>query len=806
MYKPSCFSTLIAAFVDRFTFTGLAFALLAVSAFATTAAAQDGRAIYAQIKALSLTGGKANVNNLVLKRDRVEMTFTGSVYFSAPVEGKITGAVFVGQGVFRAAVPSDEFEKANVKRLLGVDDVVESDFKTAVLRFSDDTADIIGAARTEGAASPEAQSAASEIDARTLKETGANLSSRIAISLLNKETPGFFFGHFDGGKRGRFSYVLDHQTRIPTDNFGINAGEKGLIFKYDTSMMGNEVWTAFHSLADYERGSAPYSDANDVVDVNKYEMDIDLSDPKKRLGLKARVNMQPRFANVRAVPFKVGESLGEYDDQRLKKQMRLKSAKAKGADLGFIQEDWEAGFTIFLPGEAAQGQLFDINLEMEGDFLQQPEGLGENNSYPRSNESWYPRHGYLDRSTFDLTYRHKKNLKVASVGVRKSEGPSESDKDVFVTKYEVGHPVALITFAVGQFRRHADTIKWDKGGTPIPLEFNSVEGVAIKEDFILAELNNSVRYFHALFGDYPYGTYSATVHPYGFGQGFPSMLMIPPTDRASKYTYAFVAHETAHQWWGNVVAWRSYRDQWLSEGFAEYSGVLYTNLRKDYGAGKSLVDEMRQSLKEPPMTLTGPGKGKLVDVGPLILGHRLSSRKTLQGYQTLVYNKGALTLRMIHFLFTDPVSGNGQPFFDMMKDFVERYRNKTASTNDFRIVANEHFAKTPIAAKYGVKNLDWFFRQWVYQAELPSYELEYQFEDQPDGSVMLSGNVLQTGAPADWFMPLPLIISFGGDKVAQGTVAAYGPKAPFKLKLPSKPQKVELDPRRWVLSEKTSTK
>lgn len=777
------------------------------TAFSAVVPAQDARAIYAQIKTFALNGGKSDVNNLVLKRDRVEMTLSGTFYFPSPTEGRLTGAVFIGRGNFRATVPGDEFERANVKRLIGVDDVIESDFKTAVFRFSDDTGELVGANRSEGVLPPEAQELASEIDGRILKETGANLSSRIATSILNKEAPGFFFASFDGGKRGRFSYLLDHQNRIPTDNFSINAGEKGLIFKYDTTILGNEIWTAFHALADYQRGTASFADANDIVDVNKYVMDIDVTDPRKRLSLTARISMQPRLASVRAISFNIGEDLGEYEEQRLKKQMRVKSVKEKGADIGFVQEEWEAGFTVFLPSAATAGQALELELAVEGDFLQQPDITGhQNNSYPRSNSTWYPRHGYLDRSVFELNFRHNKNRKVASVGVRKSEAASATEKDVFVTKYEVSHPVALVTFAVGPFKRHADTVKWDKGGTPIPLEFNSVEDVAIKEDFILAELNNSVRYFHQLFGDYPYGTYSATVHPYAFGQGFPSMLMIPPTDRASKYTYAFVSHETAHQWWGNVVSWRSYRDQWLSEGFAEYSGVLYTNLRKDYGAGKSLIDDMRQSLKEPPMTLTGPGKGRLVDVGPLILGHRLSSRKTLQAYQTLVYNKGALALRMIHFLFTDPVTGESEPFFNMMKDFVGRYRNKTASTDDFRRVANEHFAKTPLAAKYGVPNLDWFFRQWVYQSDLPSYELEYQVEPQADGSVMLIGNVLQTGVGPDWFMPLPLVISFGGDKVAQGTVAAYGPKNPFKLKLPGKPQKVELDPRRWVLSEKTSTK
>jgi aminopeptidase N len=352
-------------------------------------------------------------------------------------------------------------------------------------------------------------------------------------------------------------------------------------------------------------------------------------------------------------------------------------------------------------------------------------------------------------------------------------------------------------------------VKWEQGGIgdPIRVEFNSLPGglAAIKEDFILAELDNSLRYFTTLFGKYPYPTFSAAFHPFPFGQGFPSLLMIPATDRASKYTYVFIAHETSHQWWGDIVTWRSYRDQWLSEGFAEYSGILYTGLRSGAGDRQELIGRLRDSLKLPPETETGVGKGRLVDVGPIILGHRLSTRKTQGAYGTLIYNKGALVLRMMHFLLTDPVSGQGEGFFNMMTDFVNRHRDRFASTDDFRNVANEHFAKSPIARKYGLKNLDWFFKQWVYHSELPSYRLEYQVQDQPEG-VLLTGTVFQEHVPDDWLMILPLAISFGGKQEALGTVHAYGPKATFQIKLPMRPTKVELDPQRWVLSEKTSTK
>lgn len=79
-------------------------------------------------------------------------------------------------------------------------------------------------------------------------------------------------------------------------------------------------------------------------------------------------------------------------------------------------------------------------------------------------------------------------------------------------------------------------------------------------------------------------------------------------------------------------------------------------------------------------------------------------------------------------------------------------------------------------------------------------------ESQADGTALVTGNVYQTNAPDDWFMPLPIIFKFGGNGVAQGTVAAFGPKAPFSIKLPTKPESMDLDPQKWVLSEKTSNR
>jgi hypothetical protein len=788
----------------RVTLLFVSLFLLSLNSQAQEPPVSAEKTVYQQLKSFALSG-VVEVKGLVIKRDRTQITLDGSVYLAQPIGGKVTGAVFIGDGQFAVETPPGQFEKANLKRLLGVE-TLESDFKTAVFRFTDDTGPLFGQAR-ESAPNERAQKLASEADLRLLRETGTNLSARLALSILNGESPGLFFATFDGGKRGRFSYVLDHQSRIPVSGFTVNGGEKGLIWAYNSAIMSTEVWLAFYSLEDYKRGQVEYSDVSDLLDVTNYTMEIDLREHSKHLRLTAKASAKILQNNVRAINFKVGESLSEYEGQRLKKQMRVKSVRLGTTELAVVQEDWEGGFTVFLPEKRAAGDKVEFDLNLQGDFMYDSDVVNDCH-YPRQNESWFPRHGYLDRATFNLTYRYPKRLKIASVGGLLSEQPDPEDKDAVVSKFHMPQPVALVTFALGPFQKHKDMVKWEKGNPPTPLEFHSLSGsyAVIKEDFILAELNNSVRYFTALFGEYPYPAFGAAFHPFGFGQGFPSLLMMPPADRANKHTYAFIAHETAHQWWGNIVAWRSYRDQWLSEGFAEYSGILYTGLRESQGAKDELLSDLRTSLRAPPVTTTGIGKGRLVDIGPIILGHRLQSSKSFNAYQALIYNKGALVLRMLHFLLSNPVTGDGKPFFDMMTDFVARYRNDIASTDDFRLVVNEHFAKTGIAQKYQMKDLDWLFSQAVYQTELPIYEMQYKLTDEPDGKVMLSGTITQQNVPDDWVMVLPVILSFGNKQEARGTVVAQGPSAPFQIRLPMRPKKVELDPEHWILSERTSTK
>jgi hypothetical protein len=774
---------------------------------AAQAAAPTVPVEYATLKAMRLSGQAAHVSGLSLTRDRVTMTFTGTFHFVEPIDGRVTGAVFVGDGRFEAETPPGAFEADRVKRLLGAERI-ESDFRTAVVRWTDDTYDVIGATASAVPPVEQAVRVAEQFERRFLQETGINLSARLAMSLLNQETPGVFLAQVDGGRRNRFTYMLDHQGRTLVSAFGINAGEKGVIFQHDSALRFNEVWAAFYSAADYARGAVEYSDAHDLIDIERYALTIDLREFDREMVLSGAVETVAKRAGTRVVNFVIGEALSARNDERLDHQLRVRGIQVAGQPVAWAMEDWEGGFSVFLPEPTTAGQRLVVSLDLAGDFIDDQEVVREAR-YPLDNVTWLPRHSYLDRATFDLTFRHRTRDQVVSIGQRSPTVVDPEEPRASISKFSMSQPASLAVFALGPFEPKVAQVTWEAGGAPIPLVFNSVPSrvAAIKHEFMLAELDNAVRYFAAMFGPYPYETFGAAFHPYLFGQGFPTLLMIPPVDVEDKVVHAFIAHETAHQWWGNIVAWRSYRDQWLSEGFAEYSGMLYAGLRAREGA-KGLADmirEHRDSLLDRPRTVLGVGDGRLNDLGPVSYGLRLQSTRTVDAYQTLVYNKGALVLRMLHFLFSDPSTGDDSRFVAMMRDFVDAHRNKAARTEDFWAVASRHFAGTPIAQRVGVANLDWFFRQWVFGTGLPSYHLDYAVENKEDG-VYLSGTLSQTGVPEGFVMILPLVMGFDGDQEARTVVVARGASTPFTLKLPARPRRVELDPQAWVLSEKTTAK
>lgn len=165
-------------------------------------------------------------------------------------------------------------------------------------------------------------------------------------------------------------------------------------------------------------------------------------------------------------------------------------------------------------------------------------------------------------------------------------------------------------------------------------------------------------------------------------------------------------------------------------------------------------------------------------------GYRLNSAKTGNIAQNLIYPKGAYILHMIRMMMYNSQTGDAQ-FKVMMKDFVQSHFNKDISTEDFQRAVEKHITKEMDLTMDG--KMDWFFNEWVYGTEMPSYKFDYQIG--ADGS--LSAKITQSGVSDNFVMLVPIYVDFGKGWVKIGSAALTGNKSLdiTNLKLPQVPKR-----------------
>src|SRR5262249_7088465 len=141
------------------------------------------------------------------------------------------------------------------------------------------------------------------------------------------------------------------------------------------------------------------------------------------------------------------------------------------------------------------------------------------------------------------------------------------------------------------------------------------------------------------------------------------------------------------QWWGHTVGWGSYRDQWMSEGFSDFSASLFIQL--------VLRDHPQDFQKfwndERDLLINKNKEGfRAIDVGPLTMGYRLNnSRAGFNITRDLIYPKGAYVLHMLRMMMWDQ-KNQDENFKSMMRDFVKTYAGRSATTEDFKSVVERH--------------------------------------------------------------------------------------------------------------------
>jgi len=230
---------------------------------------------------------------------------------------------------------------------------------------------------------------------------------------------------------------------------------------------------------------------------------------------------------------------------------------------------------------------------------------------------------------------------------------------------------------------------------------------------------------------------------------------------------------TTMEYSGRTVAPASYHDQWLVEGLSRYLAAMFADANDPKGTQvQKLLKDARYELKP------------IESAGPIWLGRRLASTLTPSGYRA-VYSKGVWIIHMIRMMLRQEGANPDAKFLAMLEEFVESYRDKAASTWDFKSVVE----------KYASKKLDWFFDQWVFATGLPTYATEHKIEASGN-EFTIEGKIEQTGVPDDFTMPVPIF----ADGQYLGTVQVGDSEGQFKFRIGKKPESLTIDPEMTILT------
>jgi hypothetical protein len=385
------------------------------------AAAPNSDSTYQQLRNLTLGGEAVSVTNFDLKRDAGTFHLhSGTVCFVTPVQGKVTGAVFVGEGNFVLDPPA-ESERKSLKLLTKEDEFSEK-FSQAVLRFTDSTYDDIKKGNSSASGGCEA-GLLKDSQNTTRHKLKNNLEARILEDVLSPE-PGGLFVAFIHGKRYNDKEIYEIDPDWGSDQVSFRT--------YDENKWGR--WASFSLSGEHAHGSVGRR-----MRIDHQQLDVTFEKSGKLLG-KATADMVARRNGVRVAPLD------------LFRPLRVQSVTANGQALSFIQEDKndDGNFAVILTKALSAGEKFTITTTYSGKEAVNNEGNG--NYFPVARENWYPNNpgaSFGEYALYDMTLRIPKGMKMAATGVLVSEN-NEGGQNVTVWKSET--PQTVAGFSFGKFK------------------------------------------------------------------------------------------------------------------------------------------------------------------------------------------------------------------------------------------------------------------------------------------------------------------------------------------------------------------
>ena len=792
--------------------------------------------VYLQLRSVRVGRETIMVKDFTLKRDAGIFRFaTGAFHLLEPVNGKITGAVFVGQATL-TLVPPGQVEQRYLS-ILTKGQQYEEQFTSALFRFTDGTEAELrkGAVADGGSASGDGSSLLDEIRQQLKKTLRENLDVRLLQDVMSSQPGGKFVAFIKGKKysdktiydvdpHGVVCYYPDPGPIFSggpvLQEFVSLAPEEVALITWDVGHFG--IWSSFHFSREYATGTASSDEQNGTFAISHQKLDTFIN-KRGRLSATAQTTITALQNGVRVLALDLFPTL------------RVSSVSGEnGQELHFIQEEHEqdADFAIILPRELNKGESYTITTKYEGKDAITSEGSG--NYYPLARQNWYPSLGFGHYSDYEMTFHIPKGMKMAATGNRLKE-VDEGDENL--TQWVSIVPQAVSGFNFGSFKREQgkpnkqpyfletyanpeipDILKglqFAANGTG--MEAHPREQAPVSEITTLgmmkkamAEAQIAIDLYTDFFGEASYKRLALTQQTApNYGQSWPGLVYLPLTyfldttirhqiglDNPRGYFTVVGPHEIAHQWWGHTVGWNSYRDQWMSEGFADMSASIFVqavychhNLdvyHKFWADERWLLTASTRQGKRP------------IDIGPVTLGYRLDNAKTgFSAARQLIYPKGAYILQMVRFMLQDTRAQDPDiKFKTMMRDFTRTYANRVASTEDFKAVVEKYMTSDMDIA--GNHKMDWFFNEYVYGTEYPSYRFEHSFSTNASGDLVLDMKITQSGVSQSFAMPVPVYLEFGNGRVFRlGTARLIG-STTFEQHVPLKGMKDK--PKRAVLA------
>jgi len=741
------------------------------------------------------------VHDLQINKDDVHLYFTdGYLIFGRPVNGARTTAVFTAEVEAGDAelllLPPNRSERRSLARYTGSPNMDEH-LTAAVLLFGDDTYDnLLQQIRINEFNKRSEEMGALMADQwnPVVRNLSESFESRLLLDLLSPthRRQGCFVAAIQGKRLGNFDVVYE-----PRAAEQIVVGQ----LKNQNNFTFFDVWTSFEA-APFRKGVRKRLEPEFTV--KDYRIDAAL-EPNLRLGVVTRVKVRLSASGESALPFDLTGRMtvssatidGEPAEVLQPESLRSNLIRNNGSNL----------FLLVAPRPLEPGRDHEVEFHHEGAVV---EDAGNQVYFVGPRGTWYP-NANMQFARYDLTFKYPKGLDLVTPGDVVSD---KTEGEWRITRRVTEVPIRFAGFNLGVYERS----RVSRNGYTVEVCANraiekSLESrphlpqVGVKPgaqearvpplldplariEELAGDVASALDFMAARFGPPPLKSLEVSPIPGSFGQGFPGLLYLStraylrrqdeplaslaPQDQ-SFFMDILQCHETAHQWWGNIVISGSYHDDWLMESLANYSALLYLEQRR----GRQTLDAALESYKADLLEKNAAGQ-TIDSAGPIVLGTRLSSSQSPSGWHHITYGKGSWILHMLRAQMGD------ERFVAMLGELRRRYEWKSLSTEEFRQLAAEF-----LPPKSSDPKLEAFFDQWVYNTGIPTLKLTYEVRGRAP-EVKLTGLVAQADVDSEFSAQVPVEIQCGSKKEVKWVRTSSSP-APFTVTLPQSPTKVSLD-------------